>query len=144
MFHYLWYSCFSSYDIHTSVICNIHVSVTCDIHVLVTFDIPVSVTSDIQVSATNDNSCSSYSWYSCFSDIWYLRFSSVSYSCFSYISLVHLMRAIAHAHASTRATSLMRIKDNTHHFLLWRLLSGTLKWRKSKKLNSWSFSFHFC
>ena len=30
----------------------------------------------------------------------------------------HLMRAIARAHASTRATSLMRVKNSTRHFWL--------------------------
>ena len=29
------------------------------------------------------------------------------------------MRAIARAHASTRTTGLMRVKNSTHHFQLW-------------------------
>ena len=49
------------------------------------------------------------------------------------ISLLHLIRAIARSHASTRATSLMRTKNSTRHFSLWYLLSGTFKWRKWKK-----------
>ena len=33
------------------------------------------------------------------------------------ISLFHLIRAIARARASTRATGLMRVKNSTHHLL---------------------------
>ena len=48
-------------------------------------------------------------------------------------SLLHLMHAIAHAHASTGATSSMRIKNSMYHFCLWHLLFGTLKWKKWNK-----------
>ena len=48
-------------------------------------------------------------------------------------SLLHLMRAITRAHASTRAISLMRVKNSIHHFCFWHLLSGTLERRKWKK-----------
>ena len=51
----------------------------------------------------------------------------------STISLPHLMRVIARAHASTRATSLMHVKNSTHHFCLWHLLFGTLEWKKWNK-----------
>ena len=43
------------------------------------------------------------------------------------MGLLYLMRAIAHAHARTRATSLMLVKNSTHHFCLRHLLSGTLE-----------------
>ena len=33
-------------------------------------------------------------------------------------SLIHLMPAIVHAHVSTRATSLMHVKNNMPHFFL--------------------------
>ena len=36
------------------------------------------------------------------------------------------MRAIARAHASTRATGLMRVKNSMRQFCLWHLLSMTL------------------
>ena len=61
-------------------------------------------------------------------------------------SLLHLMRAITLIHASTRTTSLKRVKNSTRHFCLWHLLSGTLEQRKQKKelkLNTWSFSLTF-
>ena len=45
-------------------------------------------------------------------------------------SLINLVHAIAYTHTSTRAISLMRVKNNTRHFCLWHLLSGTLKWIK--------------
>ena len=32
------------------------------------------------------------------------------------INLLHLIPAIAHAHASAHATDLMRVKNNKHHF----------------------------
>ena len=52
-------------------------------------------------------------------------------------------------HASTLATSLMRVQNSTRHFCLWHLWSGTLKEAnetKSKniRLNSWSFFFNLC
>ena len=65
-------------------------------------------------------------------------------------SLLHLMRAIARAHTSIRATSLMRVKHSMRHFCLWHLLCGTLKWKKNETkiksitLNSWSFFFNLC
>ena len=37
---------------------------------------------------------------------------------FQIYSLPYLMRAIARAHANTRATSLMRVKNYRHHFCL--------------------------
>ena len=49
------------------------------------------------------------------------------------MSLLYLIRAIAHAHARTRATSLIRVKNSTHHFYLRHLLSGTFERRKSNK-----------
>ena len=39
-------------------------------------------------------------------------------------SLLHLMRAIARAHAITLATNLKRPKKNTLHFCLWQLFLG--------------------
>ena len=60
------------------------------------------------------------------------------------ISLIHLMRAIAHAHVSTRATGLSRVRNSSRHFCLWHLLSGTLEWRKwNNKITNWIFG-HFC
>ena len=47
-------------------------------------------------------------------------------------SLIHLMHAIACAHASTLATSLMHVKNCTRHCCLWHLLEGR-KWKKDKK-----------
>ena len=58
-------------------------------------------------------------------------------------SLLHLMRAIARAHASTRVNSLMRVKNCKCHLCLWHLLSVILeqiKW-KNINLNAWSFFF---
>ena len=46
--------------------------------------------------------------------------------------LSHSMRAITRSHASTRATSLMRVKNSTRHLCLWHLWSGTLERRKWK------------
>ena len=40
-------------------------------------------------------------------------------------SLLHLMGAIAHVHASMPATSLMHLTNSTQHFCLWNLLSRT-------------------
>ena len=37
-------------------------------------------------------------------------------------TLFHLIHAIARAHASTPATSLMHVKVSTHHFCLWNVL----------------------
>ena len=37
------------------------------------------------------------------------------------------------AHASTRTTSLMRVKNSTCHLCLWHLLSGTWQQRKWKR-----------
>ena len=47
-------------------------------------------------------------------------------------SCLYLMCAIAHAHASTCATSLMCVKNSMYHFCLWHL-SGTLEWKKWNK-----------
>ena len=70
------------------------------------------------------------------------------FSFFNRYSLLHLIHAITCAHASTHATSLMSVKNNTHHFCLWHLLSGALEQRKLKnktiKFNSWSFFFNLC
>ena len=52
---------------------------------------------------------------------------------FMFSSLLRLMRAITHAHASTCTTSLMSVRNSTRHFCLWHLLSEALKWRKWKK-----------
>ena len=49
------------------------------------------------------------------------------------ISLLYLMRAIAHAHASTCTTSLMHAKNSTCHSCLWHSLSGTMEWKKWNK-----------
>ena len=51
----------------------------------------------------------------------------------NYLSLFYLMHAIACALASTCATSLMCVKNSTHHLGLQHLLSGTLEQRKWKK-----------
>ena len=47
-------------------------------------------------------------------------------------SVLHSMRAIAHAHANTRTTSLICVKSSTHHFCLWHL-----KWKKKQKPQIW-------
>ena len=41
--------------------------------------------------------------------------------------------ASKHTHFSIPATSLMCVKNITHHFCLWHLLSGTLEQRQQKK-----------
>ena len=46
-----------------------------------------------------------------------LNEDTVKKFCKRYKSLLHLMRAIARAHGSTRATSLMHVKNSTRHFL---------------------------
>ena len=51
-------------------------------------------------------------------------------------SLLHLMRAITHTHASTRATSFTRVKNSMRHFCLWYLLSWVFEWRKWKKVRN--------
>ena len=38
------------------------------------------------------------------------------------IQIFCLVRAIARAHASTRATGLMHVKNSMHHFYLWHFL----------------------
>ena len=48
-------------------------------------------------------------------------------ACFCSLSLIHLMRTIARAHASKDATSLMNVKNSTCHFYLLYLFSGTLE-----------------
>ena len=40
------------------------------------------------------------------------------HKCNPLISILHLIRAIARAHASTRTTSLMRVKNSLRHFCL--------------------------
>ena len=45
-------------------------------------------------------------------------------------SLFHLIHAITSAHTSTHATSLMPVKNTTHHLGLWHLFSGTMEQRK--------------
>ena len=60
-------------------------------------------------------------------------------------SLLHLMRAIARAHASTRVNSLMRVKNCKCHLCLWHLLSGILeqiKWKREHQLE-WLIFFFF-
>ena len=64
-------------------------------------------------------------------DLWYCFGFDIIFG--DAYSLLHLMRAITRAHASTLASMLMRVKNSTRHFCLWRLLSGTLEWRKWKK-----------
>ena len=55
-------------------------------------------------------------------------------------SLLHLMRAIASAHASTRATSLMRVKNSMRHSLrlmtliIWDI--GTKKMKERTKTSN--------
>ena len=61
-----------------------------------------------------------------------------------FFSLFHLMCAIASAHTSTRTTSLMPVKNSTHHLGLWHLLSGTMeqrKWKKEWKHDHFSLTF---
>ena len=72
--------------------------------------------------------------FNCYFSFWaiFYPFTSVTSQKLK-ISLLHLMRAIVHAHASTCATSLMHVKNSTHHLGLWHLLSGTLERRKLKK-----------
>ena len=48
-------------------------------------------------------------------------------------SLLHLICAIARAHASTSTTILMHAKNNMYHFCLSHLLSGTVEWKKIDK-----------
>ena len=58
-------------------------------------------------------------------------------------SLIHLMRAISCAHASTHDTSLMRVKNNTRHFCLWYLLLGPWNEENERtKTSNWLFG-HF-
>ena len=73
-------------------------------------------------------------------------------SSYWWISRLHLMCAIARAHASTRTTSSMRVKNSMCHLCLWLLLPGTLEQRnerknKNNRFNSYHFSlifpFHF-
>ena len=65
-------------------------------------------------------------------------------------NLLHLMRAIARAHVSTCAASLIHVKSSMCHFCLWHLLYVTLEWKKNEikiksiKLNNWSLFFNFC
>ena len=69
---------------------------------------------------------------------------------FSYFAnrLFHLIWAVACAHATTCATSLMHAKSSTPLFCLWHLLFGLLEWRKWKskniKLNRWTFFHNIC
>ena len=63
-------------------------------------------------------------------------------------SLLHLIRAIARAHASTRANSLMRVKNSTRHSFYdihclryWN--KENERKNKNIKFNSWSFSLIF-
>ena len=83
-------------------------------------------------------------WY-CMGFLWISKFIQPRWG----ISLLHLLHAIACAHARTHTISLMRVKNSTCHFCLWHLLSGTLEQRKWKKetrtsnlindyLNNWS------
>ena len=64
------------------------------------------------------------------------------------ISLLYLMCTIARAHAGTRTTSLICVKNSTRHFSLWHLLPGALerrKWKKENiKFNSSSIFFNLC
>ena len=46
------------------------------------------------------------------------------------ISLLHLMYAIACEHSSTRATSLMRVKNSMHQYLLMRLIVWDIRMKK--------------
>ena len=57
------------------------------------------------------------------------------------VSLLHLMRAIAHA--STRATSLMRVKNSTCHLRLWYSLSAKMQQRKWRTITSNLIVDHF-
>ena len=60
-----------------------------------------------------------------------------------HFSLLHLMPAIARAHASTRATSFMCVKNSTCHLCLWHLLSGTWQQRKWKREQTHQIVDHF-
>ena len=65
----------------------------------------------------------------------------------NYNSLLYLVHAITRTNASTRATSLMSVKNSTHHFCLKHLVPGTLKLKKWKNKNvklKLSFFFNFC
>ena len=55
------------------------------------------------------------------------KHSIITREIFRSFSLIHLMCAIAHAPAGTHATSLMRVKNSTHHFRLRHLLFGALE-----------------
>ena len=79
-------------------------------------------------------------WFYCFSkgsvklfDFSFCQYHVALWWLIPYCSLLHLMCVIACAHASTRVTSLMCVKNSTHHFYLWHLLSGTLEWKKWNK-----------
>ena len=64
----------------------------------------------------------------------------------NYSSLLYLVHAITRTNASTRATSLMSVKNSTH-FCLKHLVPGTLKLKKWKNKNvklKLSFFFNFC
>ena len=60
-------------------------------------------------------------------------------------SFTHFMCAIPSAHTSTCTFSFMYVKHSMHHFCLWHLLSGTLKWRKWKERSEISklIVYHF-
>ena len=50
----------------------------------------------------------------------------------THVSLLHLMRAIARTQASTRATSLMCVKNSTHH-LSMTLIAWDIGMKKMKQ-----------
>ena len=50
----------------------------------------------------------------------------------THVSLLHLMRAIARTQASTRATSLMCVKNSTHH-LSMTLIAWGIGMKKMKQ-----------
>ena len=52
-----------------------------------------------------------------------------------FTSPLHLIRAIARAYASTRATSLMRVKNSTHHLCLRHLIVSVNAMKKIYKMN---------
>ena len=66
-----------------------------------------------------------------------------TYTELTHSSLVHLMCAIASAHARTCATRLMCVKNSMRHFCLWHWLFGTLEQRKWKNKNI-TFYFNLC
>ena len=60
--------------------------------------------------------------------------SLMAYSPAVIVSLIHLMHAISRAHSSTRATSLMRVKNSSCHFFYDTHCPGPLNEENERKV----------